>query len=66
MKVILNPDKELVKDIKEKLKENGGYCPCVLTRRPEDKCMCKNFRDQMENKELGECHCGLYVIIEND
>jgi hypothetical protein len=44
-KVKLNEDKELVNKIKEKLRENSGYCPCVLTKRPEDKCMCKNFRD---------------------
>lgn len=66
MKVIQNPDKEIVDEIRKKLKENDGYCPCVLTRRPEDKCMCENFKDQLRKNELGECHCGLYVIVEND
>lgn len=45
VKVQLNSDKELVAKIKEKLKANGGYCPCVLTKKDDDKCMCKNFRE---------------------
>lgn len=39
------------------LKNNEGYCPCKIDRIPENKCMCKEFREQLE----GECHCGLYV-----
>ena len=61
IKVILNDDTNLVNKIKEKLKANDGYCPCVLTKRPEDKCMCKNFREQISQSIEGECHCGLYV-----
>ena len=64
VKVQLNSDKELVAKIKEKLKANGGYCPCVLTKKDDDKCMCKNFREQIENGIEGECHCGLYVITK--
>ena len=45
VKVMINTDSDLVAKIKEKLRLNNGYCPCVLTRRPEDRCMCKNFRD---------------------
>ena len=62
IKVRLNDDINLVTKIRTKLKENEGYCPCVLTKRPEDKCMCKNFREQMSQGIEGECHCGLYVI----
>lgn len=61
IKVMLNDDINLVNKIKEKLKNNDGYCPCVLTKRPEDKCMCKNFREQISQNIEGECHCGLYV-----
>lgn len=61
IKVMLNDDIDLVNKIKEKLKANDGYCPCVLTKRPEDKCMCKNFREQISQGIEGECHCGLYV-----
>ena len=62
IKVRLNDDINLVTKIRTKLKENEGYCPCVLTKRPEDKCMCKNFREQISQGTEGECHCGLYVI----
>ena len=71
MKVITNPDKNLVTEIRSKLDENlkkygNKFCPCVIpTHYNEDTiCMCKEFRDQMERAELGECHCGLYIIVE--
>ena len=57
MAVILSEDKELVQEIREKLKVNEGYCPCRIEKTPDTKCMCKEFREQ----ESGECHCGLYV-----
>ena len=53
----LNTNKELVDDIKSKLKLNNGYCPCSIIKSEDTKCMCKEFREQ----EYGECHCGLYV-----
>ena len=58
MKIKLSNDKELVAEIKQKLKDNDGYCPCRLTKNDDAKCPCKEFRDQ---EEPGECHCGLYV-----
>lgn len=58
----VNEDKELVAEIRQKLKENGGYCPCRLQKTPDTKCMCKEFREQEE----GECHCGLYVKIKEE
>ena len=61
MKIELNPDAEIVKTVKEGLKQTGGYCPCRRERTPETKCMCKEFRDQIadENYEVF-CHCMLY------
>lgn len=56
MAIKLNPDKEFVKNFREKLKENDGYCPCRISKTPDTKCICKEFREQEE----GECHCGLY------
>ena len=53
----LNTNKELVDNIKSKLIENGGYCPCSIVKSDNAKCMCKEFREQ----KYGECHCGLYV-----
>lgn len=56
--VRLNPDKETVIDIRKRLKDNNGYCPCSLVKTPDTKCMCKDFREQ---ETSGMCHCGLYI-----
>lgn len=61
MRIELNPDKEFVKEFREKLKANDGYCPCRVVKTPETKCMCKEFKEQKE----GECHCGLYVKFKD-
>lgn len=60
MKIIVNTNTELVLDIRNKLKENDGYCPCSLLKDEDHKCMCKDFREQA----VGECHCGLYIKTE--
>ncbi len=58
-KIILNEDKDLVEEIRRQLKANEGYCPCRISKTPDTKCMCKEFREAKE----GECHCGLYVKV---
>lgn len=59
--ITLNPNKELVAKIKDGLKKKGGYCPCRLERTPENKCMCKEFREQIKDPNFtGYCHCMLY------
>ena len=61
MKVIFNPDEEIVKTVKEVLRRTVGYCPCKLGRTEEYKCMCKEFRDQIKDPNFeGFCHCMLY------
>ncbi|MGN0504650.1 MAG: ferredoxin-thioredoxin reductase catalytic domain-containing protein [Ruminococcus sp.] len=61
MKIILNKDKEIVKLIKEGLKERDGYCPCRREKTEDNKCMCKEFREQIKDPEFeGFCHCMLY------
>ncbi len=61
MRVELNKDEEIVKNIKEGLKNRGGYCPCKVQKIEENKCMCKEFRAQIEDPTFeGLCHCGLY------
>lgn len=60
MRVKVSSDKELVVEIREKLKENGGYCPCKTVKNELTKCMCEEFR----NQKNGECHCGLYIKVE--
>jgi ferredoxin-thioredoxin reductase catalytic subunit len=61
MAVRLNEDKEVVARIKEDLKKRGGYCPCRLQQTEDNKCICKEFREQMADPEFeGYCHCRLY------
>lgn len=55
--ITINPDKEFVIEMRKKIKDNGGYCPCALEKTQDTKCMCKEFREQ----EDGMCHCGLYL-----
>lgn len=60
-RIIKNKDSDLVSFIKERLRENNGYCPCALEQTPDTKCMCKEFREVKE----GYCHCGLYQKIKD-
>lgn len=61
MRIKISDNKEVVEEVRKKLKENSGYCPCKLFKNEDTKCICKEFREQTE---LGECHCGLYVKVE--
>ena len=61
MKIRENPDKEIVKHVKEGLARTGGFCPCRLERTPANKCMCEEFRAQIKDPDFeGFCHCLLY------
>lgn len=59
MKVRLNIDPVKVKEIRQAIKNNQGYCPCVLEKTSETKCPCLDFRENQE------CHCGLYEKVED-
>ncbi|MCD8214884.1 MAG: ferredoxin thioredoxin reductase catalytic beta chain [Clostridiales bacterium] len=61
MKISLNKDPEIVAAIQEGLKLKGGYCPCRLEKTEENRCMYKEFRDQIKDPNFeGYCHCMLY------
>lgn len=61
MKITLNPNPDVVKTVKEGLKRTGGYCPCVLEISEDTKCMCKQFKEQINDPNFeGYCHCMLY------
>lgn len=61
MKFKVSDDKELVAEIREKIKQNGGFCPCKLIHNDDTRCICKEFMDQ---EKLGSCGCGLYIKLE--
>jgi len=60
LKIIKNPNYKIYESVKQSVKGNGGYCPCLIQKNEDTKCMCKSFREQ---NHVGECHCGLYVKI---
>lgn len=61
MAVRLNENKEIVASIREGLKNTGGYCPCRVGRTEENKCVCKEFKEQIEDPKFeGYCHCQLF------
>ena len=62
MKVAVSEDEELVSSVRQKLKENDGYCPCQIFHTPDTKCMCLDFRTQTPVGQA--CHCGLYIKTE--
>ena len=64
MRAHMTNDEEIKQYVKQGLKENDWYCPCVVGSKgkPEYKCMCEDFRI---NVVVGQpCHCGLYIKAE--
>ena len=60
-KVRLNDNEAVVKTVRDGLKRTGGYCPCRVERTEENKCICQEFREQIEDPSFeGYCHCMLY------
>ena len=52
--------KEL-EEVKEGLRKRGGYCPCITKKSKDTKCMCKQFREQIQDPDFeGYCGCLLY------
>lgn len=45
------------------VQSNDGYCPCMVEKTPDTKCMCREFREQ---PEPGPCHCGRFVKEAED
>lgn len=61
MAVKFNENQEIVQSVREGLKRTGGYCPCRIARTEENRCICKEFRDQIADPNFeGYCHCMLY------
>lgn len=61
-KIYMNPDEEFFEKISNKVKDNDGYCPCMLVRNKDTKCMCKEFTDKQEN---GFCRCKRYYKLDS-
>ena len=62
--VIQNPDKNKYEEVTEAVKKNDGYCPCLILKNKDTKCMCKDFRDFYTSGKTGPCHCGRFIAVE--
>jgi ferredoxin-thioredoxin reductase catalytic subunit len=65
MRAGINPDTAYADEVRKKLRENQGYCPCRLEHSADTKCICLDFREQLERGEPGPCHCGLYIAYSD-
>ena len=63
MKAVFTNDVELKERVLNELKQNNGYCPCQIVHDSSTKCICDDFK---QNVEIGEsCICGLYIKESN-
>ena len=51
MTIKQNSDIEYANKGRARLKENNYYCPCRIERNEDTKCMCKEFREQLDRGE---------------
>ena len=65
MRVKVNEDEAYVKKMRKLLEKNDGYCPCRLEHTDDTRCLCKQFRDDVAAGKTGECHCGLYIAVDD-
>ena len=61
LKIIKNPDEEFYNKITQAVKNNLNYCPCMLQKTDDTRCMCRAFREQ---ETEGFCRCQRYMKIE--
>jgi ferredoxin-thioredoxin reductase catalytic subunit len=59
--VRFNDDGPYVEKLLAALEKKAGYCPCRLLKKPENICICQEFRDQISDENFeGFCHCKLF------
>lgn len=64
MKLHVSDNKELVEIIRQGLRDNDGYCPCIFNSKGQEqyKCICEEMRKIIQVGQT--CHCGLYIKDE--
>ena len=50
---------EIDPSVKDLVKQNGGYCPCLIVKTDDTRCPCRDFREMKE----GVCHCGRFKKV---
>lgn len=56
-----NPNTEVYNKVTLAVKNNDGYCPCLLEKNEDTKCVCTEFLTKVRNGEKGFCRCGRFV-----
>lgn len=58
-RMILNPNKEIVDKVINRIYMNDGNCPCQVSTVDKDtRCPCSDFTNN------NNCHCSLFVPAE--
>lgn len=66
MGIRINENNEIVKAVRNGLKEKDGYCPCRVGKLPQNKCICEEFKAQIADPDFeGYCHCMLYFKFKD-
>lgn len=52
---------EVNPDIGKIVRDNDGYCPCMIEQNEDTLCPCKEFREQTKP---GPCNCGRFEKVE--
>ena len=48
MTIRQNPDRDYAKEVRDKLKSNGGYCPCRLEKQQTPNVYARNFKSRLK------------------
>ena len=49
MKITPSPDKSIVNTVRESFRRTGGFCSCRREKKVEYKCICDEFKAQIED-----------------
>lgn len=63
--MVIRNDTPEAREVSQKIYENHGYCCCAIVKDKDTICMCKDFRDKIQDPEFyGDCHCGLFTKVK--
>lgn len=62
LKIIKNPNNDTYEKMTLAVKNNNGYCPCLIEQSEDTKCICKEFKEQ---EVEGLCHCERFLKTQD-
>lgn len=57
---------EKYNEVSKAVRANGGYCPCLVFKNADSRCMCKDFREAADKLQKGQecvCNCGRFKAV---